>query len=127
MHVLSPVFVPNLNSSLFTIFVVAMAVFPALATVTGNNGICDLIQQLQSGFKTLRTLAFVDAEFILAKYGWKAIATGKIGGKGSIADGLKEIGIPMIVGFALLFSIGILLGVFTSDNNFGCDALTNGW
>lgn len=118
---------PNLNDSLFTTFVVAMAVFPALATVTGNSGICDLIQQLQSGFKTLRTLAFVDAEFILAKYGWKAIATGKIGGKGSIADGLKEIGVSMIVGFALLFSIGILLGVFTSDNNFGCDALTNGW
>ncbi len=104
-----------------------MAVFPALAAATGNSGICNLIQQLQGVFKTLRTLAFVGAGFILAKYGWEAIATGKIGGKGSIADGLKEIGVPMIVGFALLFSIGILLGFFTNGNNFGCDALTNGW
>lgn len=118
---------PNLNGGLFTTFVVAMAVFPALAAATGNGGLCNLIQQLQGVFKTLRTLAFVGAGFILAKYGWEAIATGKIGGKGSIADGLKEIGVPMIVGFALLFSIGILLGFFTNGNNFGCDALTNGW
>lgn len=114
---------PNLNGGLFTTFVVAMAVFLALAAVTGNIGICDLI----SVFKTLRTLVFVGAGFILAKYDLGAIATGKIGGKDSIADGLKEIGIPMIVGFALLFSIGILLGFVINGNNFGCDALTNGW
>ncbi len=88
---------------------------------------CQLISQLQSVFKILRTMAFVGAGFILAKYGWEAITSGKIGGKDNIADGLKAIGLPMIVGFALLFSIGLVLGFLSNGTNLGCPEIINGW
>lgn len=88
---------------------------------------CILISKLQTVFKTLRVFAFVGAGFILAKYGWEAITTGKLGGKDTIADGLKSVGVPMIIGFALLFSIGVVLGFLSNGQNFGCPSLTSGW
>ena len=95
--------------------------------MAASNGMCDLIIQLQSVFKVLRTFAFVGAGFILAKYGWDAITTGKLGGKDNIADGLKAVGVPMIVGFALLFSIGLVLGFLSNGQNLGCPAIIGGW
>jgi len=92
-----------------------------------SHEMCNLISQLQGVFQTLRIFAFVGAGFILAKYGWEAITGGKVGGKENIADGLKAIGVPMIVGFALLFSIGVILGFLSNGNNFGCATLTTGW
>ena len=104
---------------------------PAIAATgipgTDVSGLCALITQLQSVFKTLRILAFIGAGFILAKYGWEAISSGKLAGSENVVDGLKKIGIPMIIGFALLFSIGILLGYLSNGDNFGCPALTTGW
>ena len=104
---------------------------PAIAATgipgTDVSGLCALIRQLQSVFKTLRILAFIGAGFILAKYGWEAISSGKLAGSENVVDGLKKIGIPMIIGFALLFSIGILLGYLSNGDNFGCPALTTGW
>lgn len=88
---------------------------------------CKLISQLQGVFGVLRTFAFVGAGFILAKYGWEAISSGKLGGKDNIAEGLKAVGVPMIVGFALLFSIGVVLGFLMNGENLGCPALTTGW
>lgn len=104
-----------------------MTILPAFAATGANSGLCTLITQLQSVFHILRICAFVGAGFILAKYGWEAITSGKVGGKDNIAEGLKAIGLPMIVGFALLFSIGIILGFLSNGNNFGCVALTSGW
>ncbi len=88
---------------------------------------CNLIMQLQGVFQTLRILAFVGAGFILAKNAWDAIVTGKLGGKDNLAEGLKAIGLPMVIGFTLLFSIGVIMGFLTNGQNFGCDALTSGW
>ncbi len=116
------VFMPNLTGGLCAAVLIAPA--PALAA---QNAMCDLIIQLQDVFKILRTLAFVGAGFILAKYGWEAITSGKVGGKDNIADGLKAVGVPMIVGFALLFSIGIILGFLSNGANLGCAAITTGW
>ncbi len=122
---------PNPNGRLVAPIVAATLVLvccPAVAaTGGGNTGLCKLIMQLQSVFKVLRVMAFVGAGFILAKYGWEAITSGKLGGKETVADGLKAIGVPMIVGFALLFSIGIIMGFLTNGENFGCAALTTGW
>lgn len=121
---------PNPNGRLAALIVAAAFVLvcgPAIAAVGGNAGLCKLITQLQSVFKTLRVMAFVGAGFILAKYGWEAITSGKLGGKDNIADGLKAVGVPMIIGFALLFSIGIVLGFLTNGENFGCPELTTGW
>lgn len=95
--------------------------------MAAQNGMCDLIRQLQSVFKILRTFAFVGAGFILAKYGWEAITSGKVGGKDNIADGLKAVGVPMIVGFALLFSIGLVLGFLSNGQNLGCPEIVMGW
>lgn len=107
---------------------ISMIITPAFAAkAVANDGLCDLIEQLQGVFQTLRICAFVGAGFILAKYGWEAITSGKLGGKDNIAEGLKAVGVPMIVGFALLFSIGIVLGFLTNGENFGCQALTTGW
>ena len=120
---------PNSNGRLSAPIVGAIMVLactPAFAAV-GNTEMCNLINQLQSVFKTLRVFAFVGAGFILAKYGWEAITSGKLGGKDSIAEGIKAIGLPMIIGFALLFSIGVVLGFLSNGQNFGCPALTTGW
>lgn len=118
---------PKTNGG-FAVVAVIATVAPAIAVEPGvNDGLCDMIARFQDVFKLLRTLAFVGAGFILAKYGWEAITSGKIAGKDNIADGIKAIGVPMIVGFALLFSIGILLGFLSNGQNFGCPELTQGW
>ena len=118
---------PNLNGG----FVVSLFVINSAnaASIAGSNtaGLCALITQLQGVFKTLRILAFIGAGFILAKYGWKAISTGKLANESSVIDGIKKVGIPMIIGFTLLFSIGILLGYLSNGDNFGCPNLTTGW
>ena len=116
---------PNTNGGLVT--VVLLTTSSAFAAQTTNNGLCQLIEQLQDVFQTLRICAFVGAGFILAKYGWEAITSGKLGNKDNIADGLKAVGVPMIVGFALLFSIGLILGFLSNGQNFGCTALISGW
>lgn len=103
-----------------------VAMQPAVAA-PANAGLCNLISQMQNVFKILRTLAFVGAGFMIAKYGWEAITTGKVGGKDNLAEGLKSIGLPMIVGITLLFSIGILLGFLSNGDNFGCTNFTSGW
>jgi len=113
---------PNQTGGLGAAF---FAATPAMAAV--SKEMCNLISQLQGVFQTLRVFAFVGAGFILAKYGWEAITSGKLGGKDNIADGLKAVGVPMIVGFALLFSIGMILGFLSKGNNFGCVELTTGW
>ena len=92
-----------------------------------NRGLCDMIAKFQDVFKLLRTLAFVGAGFILAKYGWEAISSGKLAGSDNVVDGLKKIGLPMSIRFALLFSIGILLNFLSNGENFGCENLTIGW
>lgn len=93
-----------------------------------NDGLCDLIQEMQSVFGILRTLAFVGAGFMLAKYAWDAISKGKIGGKDDIIEGTKAVGIPMLIGIILLCSIGTLLGVLGSVSGaemLGC--VKKGW
>ena len=122
-----PFILPKLNGGLIAaLFIVN---FANAASIAGSNtaGLCALIAQLQGVFKTLRILAFIGAGFILAKYGWEAISSGKLAGSDNVVDGLKKIGIPMIIGFTLLFSIGILLGYLSNGDNFGCPTLTTGW
>ena len=91
-----------------------------------TKGICELIIQMQDVFKILRTLAFVGAAFILAKYAWEAISTGKIGGK-DMMEGIKNTGVSMLVGFVLLFSIGIILQALLTGHIIDCPQLFNGW
>ncbi|MBR1380354.1 MAG: hypothetical protein IJ560_02085 [Alphaproteobacteria bacterium] len=114
--------------SFFCACVIAAIMVCGTANAADNSSFCELVKQLQSVFKTLRTMAFVGAGFILAKYGWDAISTNKIGGKDNIADGLKAIGVPMIVGFSLLFAIGVIIGFLIDGHTIiNCPELTQGW
>ena len=93
---------------------------PAFADTDTTNGLCDLITKLKGVFGTLRTLAFVGAGFILAKYAWEAITSGKINQKDNMVEGVKSVGVPMIIGFTLLFSIGVVLSALLSGRLVGC-------
>jgi hypothetical protein len=75
---------------------------PNAAPVTGD--VCILIAGMQGVFKTLRTLAFVGAAFTIAGWAWGYISSGKA----EMPD-IKGKGIGLLVGFTLLFSIGIVL------------------
>lgn len=117
---------PNPNGGFFALCLYGTA-YAAPAGLQGNPGLCALIVQMQSVFKTLRVLAFVGAGFMIAKHAWDAIVSGKVGGADNALEGLKKVGIPMIVGLTLLFSIGILMGFLANGNNFGCSTFTSGW
>jgi hypothetical protein len=99
---------------------------PALAA--GNSGLCELIAQMQSVFQTLRVLAFVGAAFILASWAWDFIKGGD-GGKGDkTMETLKAKGISMLVGFVLLFAVGIGISFLLNGNLVDCaDILKKGW
>jgi hypothetical protein len=89
------------------------------------SALCNLIAQLQDVFKILRILAFVGAGFIVASWAWDLIAKGKID-KGGLDD-FKAKGIPMIIGFTLLFAIGVVLSFLMSGRIGGCPNLVTGW
>lgn len=128
LHILLLVFSPNPKGGLYSAFLVVLLVCSTAhaADNIASKEFCDLIQELQGAFKILRTGAFVGAGFMLAKYAWEAITTNKIASK-EMTEGLKTVGIPMIVGFTLLFSIGIVLSFLANGENFGCPQLLSGW
>lgn len=103
------------------IVIMAGAAVPALAAVAGgvnNSGLCALIGQMYGVFSILRTLAFVGAAFIIAGWAWGYISSGKVE-----MDDLRKKGTGMLVGFVLLFSIGIVLQFFLSSTGqsiIGC-------
>lgn len=103
---------------------VAMAVqAPAGAGV--NNGLCALIGQMYGVFQILRTLAFVGAAFIIAGWAWTYISKGDVK-----LDDLQKKGTGMLVGFVLLFGIGVVLQFFLSSAGLGmigCSDLITSW
>ncbi len=107
--------------------IAAMTAFPAIAANGGNasggiNGeaICSLVLQLAKVFKMLRVFAFVGAAFMIAGWAWGYISSGKIGDKSSL-DELKTKGTALIVGFVLLFAIGLIFTflIEVSNGNWG--------
>lgn len=109
--------------------IMAGASMPALAAAAAgvsNNGLCALIGQMYGVFKILRTLAFVGAAFIIAGWAWGYIskpADMKL-------EDLKTKGTGMLVGFVLLFGIGIVLSFFLSSTGLGvigCPELIMNW
>lgn len=82
--------------------VAIMASVPAFAAT--NDGLCDLIRKLKGVFQTLRTLAFVGAAFYIAGWAWDFISKGE-----AKTETIKSKGTGLLVGFILLFSIGLIL------------------
>ncbi len=108
----------------------ATAAMAAAAPAAGGlnaNGICGIIGQMYDVFKILRTLAFVGAAFIIAGWAWGYISSGK----GVDMEDLRKKGTGMLVGFVLLFGIGVVLQVFLFTNNglslIGCPELITHW
>lgn len=103
-----------------------MVSMPAFAAgAGGNEGLCALINQMKGVFGTLRTLAFVGAAFVIAGWAWGYISKGEVK-----KDDLKDKGIGMMVGFIMLFGIGIILSFLMSaageGGRLGCD-ITGRW
>ncbi len=100
------------------------ASMPAMAV--NMDGLCPLIAEMYGVFQILRTLAFVGAAFIIAGWAWGFISSGK-------AVDIKDLqgkGTGMLVGFILLFSIGIVLQFFLSSSGLGmigCRDLILNW
>ena len=103
----------------------ALVVVPAQA-MTVSEPMCKLIAKMQDVFKLLRILAFVGSGFYMASWAWGYIVGGKDGAF-SIED-VKKKGIGLLVGFTLLFAIGIVISFLLSaagDDGKGC--ITTGW
>lgn len=103
----------------------ALAAGAAGVGVNNNSGLCALIGQMQGVFKILRTLAFVGAAFIIAGWAWGYISSGKFE-----MEDLRKKGTGMLVGFVLLFGIGIVLQFFLSSAGLeliGCQDVILNW
>ena len=88
----------------------AMAAGAAGGVGVNESGLCALIGQMYGVFKILRTLAFVGAAFIIAGWAWGYISKGEVK-----MDDLQKKGTGMLVGFVLLFGIGVVLQFFLSS------------
>ena len=65
---------------------------------------CALIAGMQNVFRTLRTLAFAGAAFFIAQWAWGYIKAGDVK-----MDDVQAKGTGLLVGFTLLFGIGMVL------------------
>jgi hypothetical protein len=106
--------------------IVALIVVPAQAAGwTVPKEMCDLIGKMQGVFKTLRVLAFVGAGFYMAGWAWDYIKGGE-----AKFDDMKKKGIGLLVGFTILFAIGIVITFLmgaAGENGETCAQLKNNW
>ena len=99
-----------------------MASVPAFAA---GDEMCVALQKLHGVFNLLRTLAFIGAAFYIAGWAWDFISKGKA----EMKD-VKEKGIGLIVGFSLLFLVGVILSFIMSATGakfIGCAEVIKTW
>lgn len=111
----------------FTLLALLLTV-PAMAATGGadlTQTVCELAKQFGSIFNVLRILAFVGAGFIIAGWAWDWISKGK----GPETKDLKDKGMGMLIGFAVLFGLGAIISAFMAMTEeggaFGC--ITDFW
>ncbi len=112
-----------MNKVNFAIIAMMVSV-PAFADVN-YAPVCALVKEFKNVFSLLRTLAFVGAAFYIAGWAWGYISSGKV----EMKD-LKDKGIGLLVGFAILFLIGLVLSFFLStagQQQLGCPEITGVW
>ena len=100
---------------------------PAFAAAANRDGLCELINKMKDVFKVLRTLAFIGAAFYIAAWAWDFISKGE-----AKMDDMKKRGLALLVGFTLLFIIGIILSAVLAaagpNGALECrDVLTSSW
>ena len=94
-----------------------MVASPAFAAVN-ESAMCLFMRDLRGVFNMLRTFAFIGAAFMIAGWAWGYISSGKA----EIKD-LKDKGTGLLVGFILLFSVGLILQFLVSASGgraLGC-------
>ena len=115
-----------MNKINFAIIAVMTSVpaFAALSKteVTVDKDMCNLIKSLHNVFNYLRIAAFIGAAFYIAGWAWDFISKGE-----AKMEDVKKKGTGLLVGFILLFMIGVLLTFVLSVAGMkmvGCDVLT---
>ena len=99
-----------------------MASVPAFAA--GGEKMCEALQKLHYIFEILRTAAFIGAAFYIAGWAWGFISKGDVP-----MEDVKKKGIALLVGFGLLFMIGVLLSfvLYISNGNIFCAGVIADW
>lgn len=107
----------------FAIVGLMASMAPAMAA---DNGLCNLVKELGNLLGMLRTLAFIGAGFTIAGWAWGFISKGKV----ELKD-VQEKGIGLLVGFVLLFGIGMVLSFLMSaaepGGSLNCAAQFQAW
>lgn len=85
-----------------------MVASPAFAVVN-ESAMCLFMNDLRGVFNMLRTFAFIGAAFLIAGWAWGYISKGE-----AKMDDLKNKGSGLLVGFILLFSVGLILQFLVS-------------
>ena len=91
-----------------------MVAGPAFAAGSAVNAsaICQLVNEMASVFKMLRVFCFIGAAFMIAGWAWGYISKGE-----AKMDDLKKQGTALIVGFILLFAVGLIFQFLVSVSN----------
>ena len=77
----------------------------AAAASTDYGDACILLREMGGVFRTLRTLAFGGAAFVIASWAWGFITT-----PDSVKpDEVKKKVVPMLVGFVMLLGLGTIM------------------
>ena len=108
-----------------------MTAMPAFAAENDDQPLCELIERLQSVFKFIRTLAFVAAAFMIAGWAWTYISKAGDDKAGFSIEDVKKKGIGLLIGFALLFMVGLVISFILTlpgMKAIGCEeVLRSGW
>ena len=97
---------------LFAFFVIISGM--SFASAAGDTkpviDVCAIVENLGGIFQTIRSLAFIGAAFVIAGWAWGYIQSGKADTKD-----VREKGFGLIIGFTLLFSIGLIMSLLKSQ------------
>lgn len=110
-----------------------MTSLPAFAAEKDFNvgtDMCELIKSLQNVFHILRVAAFIGAAFFIAGWAWTYISKAGDDKAGFSIEDIKKKGTGLLVGFSLLFLIGVVLSFVMSAaglNLMGCPEFTGNW
>ena len=111
----------KINMAIISVMAVAPAFADETQQLTANASMCQLFEKLHGVFNTLRILAFIGAAFYIAGWAWKYISSGE-----AKPDDIKKQGIALLVGFGLLFMIGILISFVMSSAGMELIGCPNG-
>ena len=107
----------------FAIIGLMASMAPAMAA---DTGVCNLVKDLGGLLGMLRTLAFIGAGFTIAGWAWDYISKGKV----ELKD-VQTKGIGLLVGFVLLFGVGMVLSFLMSaaapGGSLNCAAQFQAW